>query len=52
MRRCTLSIGVSVVPEHGATPEEVIAQADEALYRAKAQGRDQVMVAEAVHEAA
>lgn len=50
--RCTLSIGVSVVPEHGATPEEVIAQADEALYRAKAQGRDQVMVAEAVHEAA
>jgi diguanylate cyclase (GGDEF)-like protein/PAS domain S-box-containing protein len=39
----TLSLGVaSIVPSAGATPATLIAAADEALYRAKKQGRDRV----------
>lgn len=39
----TLSVGVaSVVPEEGVAPEVVLRSADEALYRAKAGGRDRV----------
>lgn len=39
----TLSIGAFCAhPAHLATPGQFIAQADQALYRAKAQGRDQV----------
>jgi len=40
----TLSIGVSVFPDHGATLETLIDAADRALYRAKAEGRDRVVV--------
>ncbi|MFI5493052.1 diguanylate cyclase [Actinoplanes sp. NPDC051859] len=38
--RVTVSIGVAVFPEHGATVERVLAAADDALYAAKSAGRD------------
>ncbi len=41
----TLSLGVSVFPEHGPSAEELLRAADAALYRAKAEGRDRVVVA-------
>ena len=37
----TASAGVSFFPEQGATAEEILARADQALDRAKRQGRDQ-----------
>ncbi len=40
-----LSLGVACFPEHGETGEALIRSADAALYRAKAQGRDRVVVA-------
>lgn len=40
----TLSFGVaSTVPEHQSSPGKLIAAADEALYQAKAQGRDRAI---------
>jgi diguanylate cyclase (GGDEF)-like protein/PAS domain S-box-containing protein len=40
-RRLTVSIGsVSCIPENGITAENVLTQADKALYRAKRQGRN------------
>jgi diguanylate cyclase (GGDEF)-like protein len=41
----TLSIGVADYPDGGETPEELIATADAAMYRAKSGGRNQVVVA-------
>lgn len=41
----TLSIGVACFPQHGSTAEDVLRAADIALYHAKAQGRDQAVVA-------
>jgi diguanylate cyclase (GGDEF)-like protein len=41
----TLSLGVAVYPLHGATGEVVLQAADAALYRAKQQGRNRVVVA-------
>ncbi len=35
-----LSVGIALAPEHGALGEEVFKQADLALYRAKAEGRN------------
>jgi diguanylate cyclase (GGDEF)-like protein len=40
----TISLGVAVFPNHGATAQEVIAAADAALYRAKQAGRDRVEI--------
>lgn len=37
----TVSLGVATAPEHGRTAEQLIEQADSALYRAKGQGRNQ-----------
>ncbi|MBI5304955.1 MAG: diguanylate cyclase [Chloroflexi bacterium] len=41
----TVSLGVAIFPEHGATAAEIIQSADAALYRAKHEGRDRVVVA-------
>lgn len=43
--RLTLSIGVATFPEAGATADDVLHAADQALYRAKAQGRNCVRTA-------
>ena len=43
--RLTTSIGVATAPEHGHLPEGLLAHADQALYEAKAQGRNRIMVA-------
>lgn len=41
----TISIGVSCYPEDGLAADELIQAADEALYRAKKEGRNRVVVA-------
>lgn len=45
MGMITISAGVAVFPDHGATPKDIVAAADAALYDAKRNGRDQVAVA-------
>lgn len=42
---CTVSIGLAMLPENGQAPAELMAQADAALYRAKAGGRNCVVAA-------
>jgi diguanylate cyclase (GGDEF)-like protein/PAS domain S-box-containing protein len=42
----TLSLGVAVFPDHGHSGDSVLQAADGALYRAKAAGRDRVLVAD------
>jgi len=39
-RRCTVSMGVALFPDHGISAGDLIKNADIALYRAKAVGRD------------
>ena len=41
--RVTVSIGVAHFPRDAKTPEELVAQADAALYQAKSQGRNRVI---------
>lgn len=41
----SLSFGVSVFPDHGSTPDALVQAADQALYRAKTEGRDRVVLA-------
>lgn len=43
--RITVSVGVAVAPDHGLVPQDLIRIADDALYAAKAAGRNQVVVA-------
>ncbi len=45
LRRITMSIGVAGFPRHGADASQLVTAADRALYRAKAAGRDCVLVA-------
>jgi diguanylate cyclase (GGDEF)-like protein len=40
----TVSIGVTTYPEHGQSPEDLVALADMALYEAKKAGKDKVAV--------
>lgn len=42
--RVTLSIGVAAHPDKGSTVDSLLRAADSALYRAKEQGRDQVVL--------
>jgi diguanylate cyclase (GGDEF)-like protein len=41
----TVSMGLAALPEHGVTPEDLIAAADRALYQAKSAGRDRTATA-------
>lgn len=43
--RITISAGVAVGPEHGTLPQDLMRIADDALYEAKARGRNQVVLA-------
>lgn len=43
--RLSISVGVASYPDCGGTPEDLLASADRALYRAKGAGRNRVMVA-------
>jgi two-component system cell cycle response regulator len=45
----TISVGVAAYPEHGSSGKELVAAADEAMYRAKAGGRNRVEHAVAGH---
>ena len=42
----TLSLGVAVFPDHGSTNDAILGAADAAMYRAKRDGRDRVVVAD------
>jgi diguanylate cyclase (GGDEF)-like protein/PAS domain S-box-containing protein len=46
LRPLTTSVGVAAFPEHGRSLPELLRAADTALYAAKRQGRDRVVVAE------
>ncbi len=46
LRKITVSIGVAGFPVHGDSAGTIVKAADEALYRAKREGRDRVVVAE------
>ncbi|MBU3740481.1 MAG: GGDEF domain-containing protein [Rhodoferax sp.] len=43
--KCSVSIGVSSYPRHGETLEDLLRQADRALYTAKSRGRNRVELA-------
>lgn len=45
--RVTASFGVASSPEHGRTPDELLAAADAALYEAKRRGKNRVETADA-----
>lgn len=46
----TASLGVAVFPEHGASSDDLFRAADEALFQAKAQGRDRVVIGKPVQQ--
>ncbi|MGO4210461.1 diguanylate cyclase [Terriglobus sp. 2YAB30_2] len=46
----TISIGISIFPNHATSPDHLLRRADEALYRAKHEGRNCVRVADSVAE--
>ncbi|KFN44679.1 sensor domain-containing diguanylate cyclase [Arenimonas oryziterrae] len=44
----TTSIGLALFPDHGRQPDRLLAASDQAVYRAKSAGRNQLVVADAV----
>jgi diguanylate cyclase (GGDEF)-like protein len=52
LRRATISLGVAAFPEHGSTVQILVQTADKALYQAKEEGRDRVVVAAVSQEKA
>jgi diguanylate cyclase (GGDEF)-like protein len=42
--RVSISLGVATHPVHGGTPDELLKNADAALYESKAKGRNRVSV--------
>jgi len=48
LHQVTVSIGVAAFPDHGTSAQQIINLADKALYKAKASGRNRVLVAQAV----
>ena len=40
----TISLGLSMLPQHGTRVAELVSAADAALYEAKKRGRDQLVV--------
>jgi diguanylate cyclase (GGDEF)-like protein len=46
----TLSLGVALFPDHGSTVEVLLQVADTALYQAKTNGRDQVVVGKSLRD--
>jgi diguanylate cyclase (GGDEF)-like protein len=49
--RLSTSVGLGLFPEHGHDPEQLQRAADAALYRAKREGKDRTVVAEASRSA-
>ena len=47
-RPVTLSLGIAVYPDHGATTDGLIKAADKAMYQAKKGGRDRVITAHGI----
>lgn len=45
LEQISISIGAGVFPDHGQTPEAIIHSVDQALYRAKNNGRNRVEIA-------
>jgi diguanylate cyclase (GGDEF)-like protein len=45
LAKCTISIGVAAYPEDEISVERLLKAADQALYRAKNEGRDRVVAA-------
>jgi hypothetical protein len=43
--RRTVSLGIAAYPEHRSTPEELLVEAEQALYLAKGGGRNRVVIA-------
>ncbi|MHC1784634.1 MAG: diguanylate cyclase [Anaerolineaceae bacterium] len=44
----TVSLGVAIFPEHSSTGEGILHKADEALYQAKREGRDRVVIVQEI----
>jgi diguanylate cyclase (GGDEF)-like protein/PAS domain S-box-containing protein len=42
--KATISSGISVFPSHGKTEKELLSMADQAMYQAKAKGRNRVVI--------
>ncbi len=51
-KSCTISMGISFFPEHGATSSELLRKADIALYQSKKAGRNRLSVFEDQYDTA